>query len=192
MVGSVVTEIRDTLGASTITSVTSGRRTYSCMVVNSVGSVIRGTLGPSMMRRLTEYRPIMTKMEASRSMILRRTLSQPVSRPAAAPARVAPAVATQGLKPATIITAQTAPPRGKLPSTVRSGKRNRRNDRYTPRATREKIRPISTAPKKENKDMVVDQVGMERHCAGGQSPKKKGRPPWWHLPCRVPAARAGD
>ena len=62
-----------------------------------VGSLISGTLGPPMMRRLTEYRAIIIKMEASKSMILSLTLSQPVIMPAAAPAAVAAKVATQGL-----------------------------------------------------------------------------------------------
>src|SRR5256885_9951226 len=82
-----------------------------------------------MMRRLTEYRPIIIRMEASRSMIFRRTLSQPVIRPATAPAAVPASVASQGLVPVEIRMAQTAPPSGKLPSTVRSGKRSNLNER---------------------------------------------------------------
>ncbi|MNY83352.1 hypothetical protein D3C86_2260640 [compost metagenome] len=49
--------------------------------------------------------------------------------------------------------AQTAPPSGKLPSTVRSGKRSKRNEMKTPSATRLKIRPISMAPRNEKSDM---------------------------------------
>jgi hypothetical protein len=49
--------------------------------------------------------------------------------------------------------AQTAPPRGKLPSTVRSGKRSKRKEMKTPSATRLKIRPISMAPRMENRDI---------------------------------------
>ena len=81
-----------------------------------------------MTRRLMEYSAVIIRIEASRSMILSLTLSQPVTSPAAAPARVAPKVAIHGLKPATIMTAQTAPPRGKLPSTVKSGKRSKRKE----------------------------------------------------------------
>ncbi|MNJ72714.1 hypothetical protein D3C77_694120 [compost metagenome] len=86
-------------------------------------------------------------------MILSLTFSQPVTSPAAAPATVAMTVARNGSVPEAISVAQTAPPNGKLPSTVRSGKRNRRNEIYTPRATRLKIRPISNAPNNENNDM---------------------------------------
>ncbi|MNW21502.1 hypothetical protein D3C71_2224590 [compost metagenome] len=50
-----------------------------------------------MMRRLTEYSAIIIRMLASRSMILSLTLSQPVIRPATAPASAAPMVATMGL-----------------------------------------------------------------------------------------------
>ena len=114
---------------------------------------MRGTLGPPMMRRLIEYSAIIIRMLASRSMILSLTLSQPVISPATAPAAVAASVATQALVPVEIRMAQTAPPSGKLPSTVRSGKRSSRNEMKTPRATRLKIRPISTAPSREKKDM---------------------------------------
>jgi len=100
------------------------------------------------MRRLIEYRAIIIRMLASRSMILRLTLSQPVISPAIAPASVAAMVAVKGSWPAAIMVAATAPPSGKLPSTVRSGKRSSRKEMYTPRATRLKIRPISSAPSK--------------------------------------------
>ena len=91
-------------------------------------SLISGTFGPPMMRRFTEYSAIIIRMLASRSMILSLTLSQPVTKPASAPAAVAASVASQGLVPVEIRMAQTAPPSGKLPSTVRSGKRSRRNE----------------------------------------------------------------
>jgi len=61
-----------------------------------VGSVIKGTLGLPMMRRLIEYSAIIIRMLASRSMILRLTLSQPVIRPATAPASVATMVEVKG------------------------------------------------------------------------------------------------
>ena len=56
---------------------------------------------------------------------------------------MATAVAANGFQPATISAAATAPPSGKLPSTVRSGKLMMRNERKTPSATSPKIRPIS-------------------------------------------------
>ena len=102
-------------------------------MVKTVGSVMSGTLGLPMMRRFTEYSAIIIRMLASRSMILSLTFSQPVTRPAA-----------------------------KLPSTVRSGKRSRRKEIYTPKATRLKIRPISSAPSNENNDMGQIQSGKER------------------------------
>ena len=67
----------------------------------------------------------MTRMPASRSMIFRLTLSQPVSTPAIAPAAVAMAVARKGSYPREMSVAATAPPSGKEPSTVRSGKSRR-------------------------------------------------------------------
>jgi hypothetical protein len=48
--------------------------------------VISGTLGAPMTRRLIEYSAIIIRILASRSMIFRRTLSQPVMKPASAPA----------------------------------------------------------------------------------------------------------
>ena len=111
-----------------------------------------------MTRRLMEYSAIIIRMLASRSMIFRRTFSQPVMRPAAAPAAVAASVASQGLVPVEMRMAQTAPPSGKLPSTVRSGKRSSRNEMNTPSATRLKIRPISTAPSREKRDMGSPQT----------------------------------
>ena len=120
-----------------------------------------GTLGPPMMRRLMEYSAIIIRMLASKSMILSLTLSQPVMSPATAPAAVAAMVATNGLVPVEIKMAQTAPPSGKLPSTVRSGKRSNRKEIKTPSATRLKIRPISTAPSREKKDMGQQQWGGE-------------------------------
>ena len=74
---------------------------------------------------------------------------------------VAAMVATNGLVPVEIKMAQTAPPSGKLPSTVRSGKRSNRKEIKTPSATRLKIRPISTAPSREKKDMGQQQWGGE-------------------------------
>jgi len=131
-------------------------------MVKTVGSVMSGTLGLPMMRRFTEYSAIIIRMLASRSMILSLTLSQPVTSPAAAPAKVAAMVATNGSVPEAISVAQTAPPSGKLPSTVRSGKRSRRKEINTPKATRLKIRPISSAPNNENNDMGQIQSGRER------------------------------
>ena len=107
-----------------------------------------------MMRRLTEYSAIIIRMLASRSMIFRRTLSQPVMKPATAPASVPPSVDMNGSCPLAMSVAATAPPIGKLPSTVRSGKLRMRKEISTPSATRLKIKPISRAPSNENSDMT--------------------------------------
>ena len=88
----------------------------------------------------------MTRMPASRSMIFRLTLSQPVSTPAIAPAAVAMAVARKGSYPREMSVAATAPPSGKEPSTVRSGKLSTRKVMNTPSATRLKTSPISSEP----------------------------------------------
>ena len=61
-------------------------------------------------------------------MIFSLTLSTAVSRPAAAPATVPSAVARNGFIPLTIATAVAAPPSGKLPSTVRSGRSSKRKE----------------------------------------------------------------
>lgn len=69
-------------------------------------------------------------------------------RPDKAPAAKAARVASTGCQPVTSAVAATAPPRGKLPSTVRSGKLMTRNEMNTPSATSAKIKPISSAPAK--------------------------------------------
>jgi hypothetical protein len=90
----------------------------------------------------------MVRIEAKRCRIFRRTLSQAVTSPASAPASAARAVAMNAFQPKTISVAATAAPRGKLPSTVRSGNCSTRKERNTPSATSPKTRPISTAPRK--------------------------------------------
>ena len=100
----------------------------------------------NMMRRLIEYKAIITRILASNCKIFSRTCNQPVTKPAAAPASAPAADASQGSTPAVIMVAATAPPSGKLPSAVRSGKSRIRNEISTPSATSEKIRPISSAP----------------------------------------------
>ena len=71
----------------------------------------------------------MVRMLASRCRILKRTLRMAVTNPATAPATSAAAVAAQASIPPVIAVATTAAPRGKLPSTVRSGKLSTRKDR---------------------------------------------------------------
>ena len=61
-------------------------------------------------------------------------------------------------------TAAVAPPSGKLPSAVRSGKSRMRNESSTPSATSAKMKPISSAPMKENSDMAA--LPRQRRGAG--------------------------
>ena len=126
---------------------------------NTVGSIMSGTLGLPIIRKFMEYKAIITKMLASKSMIFRLTFSQPVIIPAPAPASVATRVETKGSTPLVIKIAATAPPKGKLPSTVKSGKRSTRKEINTPKATRLKISPISSAPHNEYIDIVKDNEG---------------------------------
>ena len=74
------------------------------------------------MSRLMELRAVMVMIPASRSRTPRRTWIRPVHSPAAAPARVAHTRVSQGFIPPMRSTVVTAAPRGKLLSTVRSGK----------------------------------------------------------------------
>ncbi|MNT60225.1 hypothetical protein D3C72_1977930 [compost metagenome] len=99
-----------------------------------------------MMRRLIEYSAIITRMLASSCRMLRRTCSQAVTRPDTAPASAPKPQASHGSWPPAIRVAATAPPSGKLPSAVRSGKSRMRKEISTPSATSAKIRPISRAP----------------------------------------------
>ena len=89
--------------------------------------------------------------------------------PARAPANAAMPQASQGFQPDTISTAATAPPSGKLPSAVRSGKSSTRNEIHTPSATSAKMRPISSAPMNE----IMDMVGTS---LSGRKPAPIGRP----------------
>ena len=102
----------------------------------------------------------MVRMLASRCRMLNRRLSSAVTEPATAPAKIAARVASQGLTPWTISVAQTAAPSGKLPSTVRSGKFNTRNERNTPSPTSPNTRPISIAPRNWIRDIKEAQYCM--------------------------------
>ena len=74
------------------------------------------------MSRLMELRAVMVMIPASRSRTPSRTWMRPVHSPAAAPAAVAHRRVSQGFMPPMSSTVVTAAPRGKLLSTVRSGK----------------------------------------------------------------------
>ena len=79
------------------------------------------TLEPAM-SRFTEDSAVMVMMPASRSRTPRRTWIRPVHSPARAPAPAAHSRVSQGSTPPSRRMAVTAAPRGKLLSTVRSGK----------------------------------------------------------------------
>jgi hypothetical protein len=112
--------------------------------------VISGTLGAPMTRRLIEYSAIIIRILASRSMIFRRTFSQPVMKPASAPASSATKVAER-VDAGGDQVAATAPPSGSCRR--RSGRETRmRKEISTPSATRLKIRPISRRPAEKKKD----------------------------------------
>ena len=89
-----------------------------------------------MIRRLTVKRMVMTRRPARSLLILNLVLSTPVSTPAANPAATETATPRPGGMPAAIMAAVIAPPRGKLPSMVRSGKRMIRKEIITPKVTR--------------------------------------------------------
>ena len=102
----------------------------------TLGSPIKGTLGEPMMRKFTEYKATITKIPASNCRIFSDTCIQAVSIPAKPPATMAKPHANQGFTPFTMHTAHTAPPKGKEPSAVKSGKSRMRKEMYTPNATK--------------------------------------------------------
>ena len=73
--------------------------------------------------RVTDKSPVITMIPAKSGLILPRTCKSPVSAPAASPARKLKRMAGRaGIPSLSIRMAQTTPPRGKVPSTERSGK----------------------------------------------------------------------
>ena len=72
--------------------------------------------------RLMENRAVWVMMPASRFRMRNFTWMKPVNRPARAPASMARGRVSQALTPLIRRTAVTAAPRGKVPSTPRSGK----------------------------------------------------------------------
>src|SRR5699024_6215423 len=83
---------------------------------------IKETLDPPMIRKLTDKEPVITKIPANKMGILPLVYSKPVIRPPAAPARKPYSVANIGEAPLVMAVTVTAAPRGKVPSTVISGK----------------------------------------------------------------------
>ena len=86
---------------------------------------------PCMMCRFTVQAAVTTMMLASRPSILKMKSISAVARPASMPRMKAASMATSGRTPAKSSTAQTAPPMGKAPSTVRSTKPSTRKVRNT-------------------------------------------------------------
>ena len=95
---------------------------------------IKLTLAFSMMKRLTEYKPVMVKIPVSRSGMCNLVVRKPDTAPAAAPPAKPSNVAAIGPTPDTIAWAVIAAPSGKLPSAVISAMSKIRNVRYTPMA----------------------------------------------------------
>jgi len=79
---------------------------------------------------------VIMRIPARRLLIFRRVLRIPVRHPATKPQITEMRILTKGETPSTIKRAATAPPRAKLPSTVRSGKANIRKLITMPNATR--------------------------------------------------------
>ena len=71
---------------------------------------------------MMELQDVMTRIPAKSVGILPLVYSKPVISPAAQPARKATKVARKGLTPCVINVTATAPPKGKEPSVVISGK----------------------------------------------------------------------
>ena len=101
---------------------------------------------PPITRRLIEYSAVITRMPASKSLILKRVWVMPVTVPASAPASTAASVAVSGLLPPMMSMAATAAPRVKLPSQVRSGKLNTRKLMNTLMPSSDNSTPIVSAP----------------------------------------------
>ena len=87
-----------------------------------------------MTRRLIEYRAVMTTIPARSAGTRKRVCTVAVAAPARAPAATAISAAAGNGRPAVMAEAAQAAPRGKLPSTVRSGKSRTRNVMNTPMA----------------------------------------------------------
>ncbi len=82
--------------------------------------------------RLIEYSATMDRIPERSLFIFSLVLRIPVSRPASTPPPTASKVARNGSPPRNMKIAAIAPPSGKLPSTVRSGKSRTLKVKYTP------------------------------------------------------------
>ena len=89
-------------------------------ILKVVSTPSRERFALPMMRKFTEYKAIIVKMPAKSAGIFIFVCKRPVTTPASMPATKAASRAVSGPKPATIILAAVAAPKGKLPSTVRS------------------------------------------------------------------------
>ena len=100
------------------------------------GRLRSGRLLLPMMRRLIEYRAVITRMPESSGLILNLVCSTPVVAPASMPGEKAPASVADQRDRQCRVGQQDAPtraaPRVIEPSTVMSAKRKTRNDRNTP------------------------------------------------------------
>src|SRR5215218_2224755 len=83
-----------------------------------------------------------------------RTFSHAVTTPTINPATMVTSSDSHGFTPHTTMRdAESAPPNGKLPSTVRSAMFKTRNVKKVPKATRPKMKPTSSVPSSSNIDI---------------------------------------
>jgi hypothetical protein len=95
---------------------------YFSKYVTNTGLFNKGIFDLSIMRRLIEYNPVITRIPESSPLILKRVWIIAVMKPAIAPAKNAAGIERNGFTPDIINTEDTAAPVVKLPSTVISGK----------------------------------------------------------------------
>ena len=106
-----------------------------------------GVLDLPMMRRLMDHRLICVRIPARIAGISKTVVKMPVTAPAMAPAHMPASTAIKGSTLLlTMSTAQTQPPRAKLPSQVISGMSSRRNVINTPSTIMPQRTPCETAP----------------------------------------------
>src|SRR5690606_36194588 len=127
---------------------------------------ISGTLARSMTRRFTENSAVITMMPDSTRLIWKRVCNTPVTVPATMPLAKAAPVASSGCTPATSRTATTAAPSVMEPSAVMSGNENSRKLMKAPKASRDRIRPMVSAPSNRSMRSIPDSRGGRQQRAG--------------------------
>ncbi len=138
--------IKSAITSDTISElVPSGRELASELFLKSVTAfrgMVRSEL-PSAIRRFIEYSPVITITPENKSLTFSFTFISPVASPASAPASIAPKRHITGFIPLRSMAVETTPPRGKVPSTLKSGKSSMLYVMYIPRASTPYISPCS-------------------------------------------------